>query len=943
MLESISNAILETIDPNYPRNLKTNQLFLAPLLITSNYHKMKFQLFAVLFLVCFNGSAQLTNPIPGFSSKISGEEITYFSPRKKFADRALLTRANGKSPISWSSPISEMRTPTTTYSLLVGFSSGTSGAERTFRLELSSSSLGMSVDIKTPPKQSGPFQLKGENGEMSYEFNLEEYDQNGDAFGMLNITIPTKYAWHSAEFSLTGVDQASRDWMMVFMYRPEFKCDIRLTNLISNDSKRQVSLDVDNPFPAGTILNVKSNYFNDQLTLNYGYNHLTFFAYDETFIGTDSIVLTVNDLRFDRILEAKEVKPYTFHIIHHSHNDIGYSHHQTEVEEIQNQNIYSALDWIDQFRDIPMESKPIWHIESLWAVENFLRIAHESDKARFYAAIKSENIVLSANYVNVLTGLCIDEELNWLVEYAKLNEATFGKVDMAMITDIPGITASGLRNYVRNDISYLSLGPNYVHAFADHGDRVGGVINEQGDKAFYWKDHVNAKDSLLVWTAGKGYSFFHNIQDHEKKDKWEERISSYCQELNDKDYPFEMVQLRYTKKADNGPVDVKLCAFVENWNQTYKYPKLQINSVPNLFKEFAEKHGKELETFTGEISPYWEDGAFSTAVEEAQLRMLVKKTVALEAFLAEKALTQTYSDEIYKLHRNSVLFQEHTWGAWCSISDPEIPFTTEQWEYKKAFLDSAQFYYTWLEKETGFVDLPKTTKSKNPARISHFSVDSRHGGIVLYDKKNNRISPDSGAQLFEAIYCSGINPTTVYSANYLKTTEIRDTRKVQIQEVELGLPSVLSFKMEYTLYKKEGRITCRIQFDKQIEKNKESLHFAFPVNSDSISYTSAGQTIQLTVDQLAGSNADFICTEDQLKMTNEKYSFTINSPAFNLFEIGKLIDETTVNGAKVWRTQPANLNTAYLYVLNNYWHTNYKAYQGGHFDFTVELLVEKRR
>ena len=77
-------------------------------------------------------------------------------------------------------------------------------------------------------------------------------------------------------------------------------------------------------------------------------------------------------------------------------------------------------------------------------------------------------------------------------------------------------------------------------------------------------------------------------------------------------------------------------------------------------------------------------------------------------------------------------------------------------------------------------------------------------------------------------------------------------------------------------------------------------------------------------------------------MTNEDYIFTINSPAFNLFEIGDLIDETTVNGAKVWRTEPANLNTAYLYVLNNYWHTNYKAYQSGHFDFTVELLVEKR-
>ena len=39
--------------------------------------------------------------------------------------------------------------------------------------------------------------------------------------------------------------------------------------------------------------------------------------------------------------------------------------------------------------------------------------------------------------------------------------------------------------------------------------------------------------------------------------------------------------------------------------------------------------------------------------------------------------------------RNVLLYSEHTWGAHCSISKPEDPFTTSQWETKQAFADEA--------------------------------------------------------------------------------------------------------------------------------------------------------------------------------------------------------------------------------------------------------------
>ena len=225
-------------------------------------------------------------------------------------------------------------------------------------------------------------------------------------------------------------------------------------------------------------------------------------------MGHDSLRVIVNRTdTLSEIIELNPIRDFTFHIIHHSHNDIGYSHLQTDVENIQNNNILAAIRWIKQH--VPSLQQPIWHIESLWAVENFLRIASTVDIAAFKEAVQNGQIVLSANYANILTGLCQPEELNWSVEYAKQLEQRFGfKILNAMITDIPGITYSGLKSYVDNDIPYLSLGPNYVETQADKGDRVGAVIKEQGDQIFYGNPIGHQKRSCWYGQREKAILFF---------------------------------------------------------------------------------------------------------------------------------------------------------------------------------------------------------------------------------------------------------------------------------------------------------------------------------------------------------------------------------------------------------------------------------------------------
>src|SRR5512138_832287 len=92
---------------------------------------MKFSLLGLLLLSQV-ASSQIADTVNGFENKISGEEISYFSPLHQFAKVALLTRANGEMPVRWESPVYNGRREFVCYEFLLGHSSGTSTADRHF-------------------------------------------------------------------------------------------------------------------------------------------------------------------------------------------------------------------------------------------------------------------------------------------------------------------------------------------------------------------------------------------------------------------------------------------------------------------------------------------------------------------------------------------------------------------------------------------------------------------------------------------------------------------------------------------------------------------------------------------------------------------------------------------------------------------------------------------
>ncbi len=884
------------------------------------------------FVLSFAVQFALAQEFSGFSQRLSGEDITYFSPFRQFANQALLTRCNGSSAIEWLAQTPESKEGKIVYRFLIGFSNGTSGADRHFDFYLNGKQLFTFTTKKSWVTER--FSQLGCNfaPQANYRFTLLEKDINKDMFGYLEIELPFQGFDQKAVFKAVGQDAKSRDWLMVFDFQDEFKTTLTASNLIlRTEQMRPLNLECLIPELADSI-QVRSPYFNYHSKISSGYHALSFAAYPTDFMGQDQIEITLFSsgkvlATQQQALEISPIRNLEFHIIHHSHNDIGYSHLQTDVAKIQTENIRSALRWIAKGGVGAVQ--PIWHIESLWAVENFLKEASAAEEVQFVAAVKSGNLVLSANYANCLTGLMRPDEFLWLTEYARLLEQRYGfYISNAMVTDIPGQTYAAFEAYAKQQIPYLSLGPNYVANHADHGDRVGGVIHETGDQPFMWQSKTDSTTQLFVWTAGKGYSYFHNIAAGQQFFEWEKRLSVYTHELAA--YPYDVVQLRYTKNADNGPVDTTLCEFVATWNLKYSSPQLVLSNVDTLFADFLKQYKEVLPVQTGEISPYWEDGAYSTAAEEIQARRLVKEVIDLEGQLNEIEINEQQA-ALREIHRNLILFHEHTWGAWCSISAPDTYFTTEQWRIKKSFLDSAQLQFSRIGKQA------QVKGYCNNSIASNFSFlwDDAYSGIRSLKWDGIELLQQNTPGLGACIYSLGISPQ-VNEVLLPKQNELKKATQTIVH------PN-LNITVQFQPAAHPNEFLLRFQIDKKAIRDKEALHICLPFQLDNPTLTYGDQTLlNYPKDQLAGSNKEFICVADHLILEDKNFKITIFTPDCNLIELGAPIDEQQQRGAKVWTRENQSVSPLYLYVFNNYWHTNYKADQAGSFDVLVKVRVEEK-
>jgi alpha-mannosidase len=104
-----------------------------------------------------------------------------------------------------------------------------------------------------------------------------------------------------------------------------------------------------------------------------------------------------------------------------------------------------------------------------------------------------------------------------------------------------------------------------------------------------------------------------------------------------------------------------------------------------MFEEFERRYGDRLPVVRGDFTPYWEDGAASTAREVALNRASGNRLLQAETLYALRAPGITPFADLAEAWRQVILWDEHTWGAADSVSDPDGENARTQWAYKQAF------------------------------------------------------------------------------------------------------------------------------------------------------------------------------------------------------------------------------------------------------------------
>ncbi len=701
------------------------------------------------------------------------------------------------------------------------------------------------------------------------------------------------------------------------------------------------------------------------------------------------------------------VRHWEVHILMHSHTDIGYTDLQPNIEKKQANNVIHALELIRQTKDFPAGARFKWNLEVMWTADQFYRVATPEQKAEFEKAVRNGDIGVDAMYGNLLTGLSRSEEMMRQISLATdLGRRCGATVDSMMISDVPGLTWGIVPALAAHGVKYISDGPNAMTL--TEGDRIGYVRVQYENRPFYWQS-PSGKERALYWGAQGGYSIGHHYRSIITA------FTDLANLLEKQGYPYDIVQMRWTK-GDNGPADEAVMPAVRDWNAKYAWPKLVISTTSEAFHAFENRYSDKLPVMRGDMTPYWEDGAGSSARETALNRHTADRLVQAETIWALRESGKFPSDESGAAWKNAALYSEHTWGAYNSISQPDLPFVKNQWAYKQGYalkadklshelLDQAlgttesaaasvDVYNTASWPRTDLVTLPRETqgdlvkdetgqpvpsqrlstgelvflaKDVPPFGAKRFSIsagapaaggkatvsgltlstplltvklDEKTGDIVSLQTASAK-TEFAGGPLNQFIYLPGRDTNKVQFADPAKITIKENGPLVVSLIAESDAPGCNHLAREVRLVDGLDRVEIADFIDKKAVRSVEGVHFGFDFNVKNpvVHINSPGVIGEPEKDQLVGACKNWYSVERWTDVSNEKSGVTWSTADAPLMEMGGLtanLPRSQPNPNAYLKTNPPSAKI-YSWVMNNHWHTNYRADQDGPTEFCYAL------
>ena len=530
------------------------------------------------------------------------------------------------------------------------------------------------------------------SGKVELSFVATEITKGSeDAFGYMFINIPTELINKGERISIRvdGGNQNSNDWFMPFgipvVNEHAILAEPALVKT-ADGPKQRIRVELKHAASPSDIQFYidKKLVLADRLTPGKRIFYLLQNPVDSP-KDVDLEITIANRPKIQQTVTLNPVRKFEVYFLPHSHVDIGFTHKQDDVEKLQWRNFELGIDLAEKTKNYPDGAQFKWNAEITWAIDRYLKHANEEQKQRFINAVNNGWLGLDAMYGSQLTGIQREEEMINNQRFAlDLKDKYDFDITTAMISDVPGYSWGSVEALAQSGVKYFSSGPNHMPHLPHGGYQVGHTLETWGDVPFYWAS-ASGKEKVLFWMTSHGYSWFHSWSVDILSKAGGDPIVKFLDELENQQYPYDLVQLRYTVGNDNGPPDETMPDFIKAWNEKYEYPKMRIATNHEMMQAFEKRYGDQLPTYQGDFTPYWEDGAASSALETGINRKTADRLVQAETLSVMLGSTQNDKTKFDEAWKNVVLFSEHTWGANISKSQPDSEFTKSLWDVKQGF------------------------------------------------------------------------------------------------------------------------------------------------------------------------------------------------------------------------------------------------------------------
>lgn len=733
---------------------------------------------------------------------------------------------------------------------------------------------------------------------------------------------------------------------------------------------------------------------------------------------------------------AYPVRLWTVYMIQHSHTDIGFTKTQTEVLADHIRYIDYVIEYCERTENEPDELKFKWLCEATWPVMEYLNNRPKEQVERLIKYIKNGQIEVGAMFFNMSELIDENSFKTFLEPIRQLKEQGI-PVTTAMQNDVNGI-AWCLADYMPDlGIHYFSMGQNSHRALIPFDCPTVFKWESPSGKSnyFYRFDHYRTGNRWGISDK--------NVQDMAPA------VFAYLNNLAQQGYPFDAVSVQYSGyHFNNSPPSMTPNAIIKEWNEKFASPKLRSSLFHEFMDYIVDKYDSQLPVIRAAYPDWWTDGFGSAARETAVSRKTHADMITVQGLFSMarakgQPLPQDVHEKIRHVHTNLLFYDEHTFGAAESISDPMNKNSQVQWAQKSSYaweaLKNAQVMY---ETAGGLIptngpggNIPTVTfyNTLNWSRsgivelfLSHEIIPQNHSFKLmdnLGNELNSQLLYSRREGVYYAVYAENIppmgyktyqirveqenaSPTPQLSLigdtienNYYRIVidhhsgsikslfdkeldvemidsespwmlgafvyETLNNNRRQLEHYTLtdytresldnvrvkpgyngslfknffiegdsdGVEKQTGVRIEVQLFHNEKRIELIYTTRKLPNTNPDGIYVAFPFQLDNakIYFDVQGGIVSSGENQIEGTASDWNTVQNFVSVRNNKNQFILGSNEIPLFQLGG------IRTGQFQRRKSFDKPHVYSWVMNNYWTTNFRAYQEGEFRWSYYL------